>query len=156
ISYAIAIYPYMAEQSDEFDVTVGDTFIIISRARGWWVVQRNRQGTGVVKADFSKQGWVPAGCLLETNQPIASAIREAWEKRGMGHDKDENLPTGKAVASTEQPIAASFSETPILPMSIVSTSFPGIAFMDYKKKGESELDMRIHLTFTRGTTIGAM
>ena len=26
----------------------GDTFVIISRARGWWVVQRDPEGTGIV------------------------------------------------------------------------------------------------------------
>ncbi|KAF9258931.1 hypothetical protein L218DRAFT_1004455 [Marasmius fiardii PR-910] len=141
ISYAIAIYPYMAEQTDEFDVVVGDTFIILSRARGWWVVQRDPKGTGVVEADVSKQGWVPAGCLLETNQPVASAIREAREKKGMGDDEDGETTIGGGEADAEQPIAASSSKTPILPLSIISTSFPGIALMDYKKKGEEELDL---------------
>ncbi|KAL0580457.1 hypothetical protein V5O48_001527 [Marasmius crinis-equi] len=139
ISYAIAIYPYMAEQADEFDVVVGDTFIILSRARGWWVVQRDPKGTGVVEADISRQGWVPAGCLLETNQPVAGAIKEAREKKGMGNEE-----VGEAVEGGEdgeQPIAASSSKTPILPLSIISTSFPGIALMDYKKKGEEELDL---------------
>ncbi|KAG7093747.1 hypothetical protein E1B28_007398 [Marasmius oreades] len=141
ISYAIAIYPYMAEQTDEFDVVVGDTFIILSRARGWWVVQGDPKGTGVVEADVSKQGWVPAGCLLETNQPIASAIRQAREKKGMGDDADGETATGDREADAEQPIASSSSKTPILPLSIISTSFPGIALMDYKKKGEEELDL---------------
>ncbi|OCH87509.1 hypothetical protein OBBRIDRAFT_759549 [Obba rivulosa] len=120
VSYAVAIYPYMAEQEDEFDVVVGDTFIILSRARGWWVVQRDPAGSGTVEPDSSKQGWVPAGCLLETNVPVASAIAEATA-RG-----NEPSPAGT---------------TPILPLSILSTSFPGIALMDYKKKGEEELDL---------------
>ncbi|RXW23913.1 hypothetical protein EST38_g1955 [Candolleomyces aberdarensis] len=117
ISYAVAIYPYMAEMEDEFDVVVGDTFIILSRARGWWVVQRDPSGSGVVDPDTVKQGWVPAGCLLETRVPVASAIAEAASKGSSG------------------------SKTPILPLSIISTSFPGIALMDYKKKGEEELDL---------------
>ncbi|EAU90591.1 protein kinase regulator [Coprinopsis cinerea okayama7 len=117
ISYAVAIYPYMAEQDDEFDVVVGDTFIILSRAKGWWVVQRDPSGSGIVDTDIVKQGWVPAGCLLETRVPVASAIAEAAAKGGSG------------------------SKTPILPLSIISTSFPGIALMDYKKKGEEELDL---------------
>ncbi|TFK18985.1 protein kinase regulator [Coprinopsis marcescibilis] len=117
ISYAVAIYPYMAEQDDEFDVVVGDTFIILSRAKGWWVVQRDPSGSGIVDADIVKQGWVPAGCLLETRVPVASAIAEAAARGGSG------------------------SKTPILPLSIISTSFPGIALMDYKKKGEEELDL---------------
>ena len=33
------------------------------------------------------------------------------------------------------------SNTPILPLSIMSTSFPGIALMDYNKKGDKELDL---------------
>lgn len=127
VSYAVAIYPYMAEQEDEFDVVVGDTFVILSRARGWWVVQRDPTGSGVVDTDTSKQGWVPAGCLLETNVPVASAIAEA-------------TALSKAAGSSELPLAAD-SKTPILPLSIISTSFPGIALMDYKKKGEEELDL---------------
>ncbi|KAI9461479.1 hypothetical protein HD554DRAFT_2130004 [Boletus coccyginus] len=124
VSYAVAIYPYMAEQEDEFDVVVGDTFVILSRARGWWVVQRDPTGSGVVDTDTSKQGWVPAGCLLETNVPVASAIAEA-------------TAAAKAAGSSD----VSENKTPILPLSIISTSFPGVALMDYKKKGEEELDL---------------
>ncbi|KAG1746713.1 uncharacterized protein EDB91DRAFT_1236126 [Suillus paluster] len=107
VSYAVAIYPYMAEQEDEFDVVVGDTFVILSRARGWWVVQRDPTGSGVVDTDTSKQGWVPAGCLLETNVPVASAIAEA-------------TAASKASGSCDLPLAAD-SKTPILPLSIIST-----------------------------------
>ncbi|KAF9462929.1 hypothetical protein BDZ94DRAFT_1219040 [Collybia nuda] len=127
ISYAVAIYPYMAEQEDEFDVVVGDTFVILSRARGWWVVQRDPTGSGIVETDTAKQGWVPAGCLLETNVPVASAIAEATAAKG-------SLNSGS-------PPQTPISKTPILPLSIISTSFPGIALMDYKKKGEEELDL---------------
>lgn len=101
--------------------------MILSRARGWWVVQRDPTGSGVVDTDTSKQGWVPAGCLLETNVPVASAIAEA-------------TALSKAAGSSEMPLAAD-SKTPILPLSIISTSFPGIALMDYKKKGDEELDL---------------
>jgi len=127
VSYAVAIYPYMAEQDDEFDVVVGDTFVILSRARGWWVVQRDPTGSGVVDTDTSKQGWVPAGCLLETNVPVASAIAEATALK----------PSSSGSSPPHSPI----SKTPILPLSIISTSFPGIALMDYKKKGDEELDL---------------
>ncbi|KAI0091726.1 hypothetical protein BDY19DRAFT_983959 [Irpex rosettiformis] len=125
VSYAVAIYPYMAEQEDEFDVVVGDTFIITSRARGWWVVQRDPAGSGLVEPDPTKQGWVPAGCLLETNVPVAAAIAEATTRAGV---------TG-ALPSTPP------GATPILPLSILSTSFPGVALTDYRKKGEEELDL---------------
>ncbi|KAI6112886.1 hypothetical protein F5141DRAFT_1110142 [Pisolithus sp. B1] len=123
VSYAVAIYPYMAEQVDEFDVVVGDAFVILSRARGWWVVQRDPTGSGAVDTDTSKQGWVPAGCLLETNVPVASAIAEATAAARASGASDAD------------------SKTPILPLSIISTSFPGVALMDYKKKGDEELDL---------------
>ncbi|KAJ7272556.1 hypothetical protein B0H12DRAFT_1292213 [Mycena haematopus] len=131
VSYAVAIYPYMAEQEDEFDVVVGDTFIILSRARGWWVVQRDPTGSGIVDTDLVKQGWVPAGCLLETKVPVASAIAEATAAKG----------SGSSSSSSDSPPDTPVSKTPILPLSIISTSFPGIALMDYKKKGEEELDL---------------
>lgn len=72
--------------------------------------------------DIVKQGWVPAGCLLETNVPVASAIAEATAAKG-------TIVSGEA------------SKTPILPLSIISTSFPGVALMDYRKKGDEELDL---------------
>ncbi|TRM60727.1 hypothetical protein BD626DRAFT_549464 [Schizophyllum amplum] len=129
VSYAVAIYPYMAEQDDEFDVVVGDTFVILSRSRGWWVVQRDPTGSGVIDPDVSKQGWVPAGCLLETNVPVASAIAEATA--ATGSNAGSPPPTPSRVQQ----------RTPILPLSIISTSFPGVALMDYAKKGDEELDL---------------
>ena len=104
----------------------GDTFVILSRARGWWVVQRDPTGNGILDPDTSKQGWVPAGCLLETNVPVASAIAEANAARASANGSPPSSPASK---------------TPILPLSILSTSFPGVALMDYRKKGEEELDL---------------
>jgi len=97
----------------------GDTYIILSRSRGWWVVQRDPTGSGVIDPNIAKQGWVPAGCLLETNVPVASAIAEAKGNSGSGDS----------------------SRTPILPLSIISTSFSGVALMDYNKKGDEELEL---------------
>lgn len=98
----------------------------MSRARGWWVVQRDPTGNGILDTDTSKQGWVPAGCLLETNVPVATAIAEANAARA---------------SSTGSPPPSPASKTPILPLSILSTSFPGVALMDYRKKGEEELNL---------------
>jgi hypothetical protein len=100
--------------------------VILSRARGWWVVQRDDAGTGHVDADTTKQGWVPAGCLLETRLPVASAIAEAASASGSSSSSTTEIDGGKR---------------PILPLSIVSTSFPGTALMDYRGKGEEELDL---------------
>ena len=98
----------------------GDTFVIISRARGWWVVQRDSEGRGLVETEPSKQGWVPAGCLLETKVPVSVAIEEA-----------ANATRSNTSTSPEQ-----VSRTPILPLSILSTSVPGVALMEYRKKGD--------------------
>lgn len=57
--------------------------------------------------------------------PVASAIAEA---------------TAAKKGSAETPETPA-SKTPILPLSIISTSFPGIALMSYQKKGEEELDL---------------
>jgi hypothetical protein len=112
--------------SDGLLVHRGDTFVIISRARGWWVVQRDSEGRGLVETDPSKQGWVPAGCLLETKVPVSVAIEEAASA------------TRSNTSSPPEPL----SRTPILPLSILSTSFPGVALMEYRKKGEEELDLQ--------------
>ncbi|PVF99872.1 hypothetical protein CPB86DRAFT_846078 [Serendipita vermifera] len=125
-SYALAIYPYSAEQEDEFDVSVNDTFIIYSKARGWWIVAKDPTGTGhAEEGSQSRQGWVPAGCLLETNQPVALAIQDAAALRGTDS-------YGRLLDN---------DRTPIMPSSIVSTSYPGIALMDYRRKGDEELDL---------------
>lgn len=95
------------------------------------MVQRDPTGSGVVDTDIVKQGWVPAGCLLETNVPVASAIAEATAAKG----------SNSGSSNSESPPGTPVSNTPILPLSIISTSFPGIALTDYKKKGEEELDL---------------
>ena len=104
----------------------GDTFIILSRARGWWVVQRDPNANGIVEADAAKQGWVPAGCLLEVKVPLARAIEEANAKGA-----NVSLPASSGPSTS----------LPILPLNILSTSFPGIALMEYRRKGEEELDL---------------
>jgi len=95
------------------------------------VVQRDPTGSGIVDTDVVKQGWVPAGCLLETKVPVASAIAEATAAKG----------SASGSSGSDSPPDTVVSKTPILPLSIISTSFPGIALMDYKKKGEEELDL---------------
>ena len=81
-----------------------------------YVVQRDPEGSGLVDPEPIKQGWVPAGCLLETSVPVATAIAEATARAGgVGNEQQSD----------------SF-RTPILPLSILSTSFPGIALMEYR------------------------
>ncbi|GAA5943117.1 Ste50p [Sporobolomyces koalae] len=127
--YCIAIYPYLAEREDEFDVAVGDTFIILSKTKGWWVVHRDvpPPASSLSSSTSSnpdqppqarKSAWVPAGCLLETSVPPLSLV-QAW-----------NAP-----ASTSEGSATSNAASiPILPSYVVSVSTPGIALMDYSPR----------------------
>ena len=113
------------------------SFIIFNKAKGWWVVQRDPNGTGDIVTDSSKSGWVPAGmsetnphippnrciscsgCLLEVSQPV-------------GPVDPQYITEGKP------PLA----DQPILPDMIISSSFQGIALMDYDPKGEDELALK--------------
>lgn len=107
-----------------------DTYIILSRTKGWWVVQRDVDGTGQV--DETTKGWVPAGCLLETTVPPATAVSEA----------KSSSPSYTGGYTINGEASSPLLKAPILPTSIISTSFPGIALMNYSAKGEYEL----HLT----------
>jgi bZIP factor len=106
-----------------------EKFIIRARAPGWWAVQRDPTGSGILDIDLDKHGWVPAGCLLETNVPVASAIATAAKSGSSGSSSGDSLP--------EMPV----SKMPILPLSIISTSLLAIGLMDYKKKEEEKLDL---------------
>ena len=88
-------------------------------------MQRDPQGTAIVDSDTTKQRWVPAGCLLETRIPVATAIAEAMRVPG----------------PNSEPSPVPVTKNPILPLQIVSTSLPGYALMDYRKKGDEELDL---------------
>jgi protein STE50 len=158
-TYAIAIYPYVSEREDEFDVAVGDTFIVKSKAKGWWVVQRDARAKGhpivegvVRNIDGTprnggeiKSGWVPAGCLLETRQPLSSIVTLP---QGEGGDPIAaqvlNSPTspktpqaGSRMEDGQAKELASFmASVPIPPSLITSTSTPGILLMDYNNTEE--------------------
>ncbi|GAA5883874.1 hypothetical protein JCM3774_003772 [Rhodotorula dairenensis] len=127
--YCIAIYPYLAEREDEFDVAVGDTFAILSKTKGWWVVHRDQASPAPSSASSPnpdrqrparKSAWVPAGCLLETSVPPLSLLPAAADPASHGN-------------------AAS---VPIPPSLVVSVSTPGVALMDYSPRGSGELDVR--------------
>lgn len=154
-TYSIAIYPYVSERDDEFDVNVGDTFIVLSKAKGWWVVQRDSLGEGIGDVeeiegeDNSREveirsGWVPAGCLLETSQPLAKVMTPAVESpmaaaqaqgpnaanasHGGAVSSAASTPTGPTTPHGDVDMATA----PIPPSVITSTSTPGIMLMDYK------------------------
>ena len=111
-SFCVAIYPYLAEGPDEFDVDIGDTFVVIAKAKGWWVVHRD---SGSSSDHHRKSAWVPAGCLLETNVSVLS------------------LPGAQG---------RNASKAPISPSNILSVSTAGVVLMDYSQSGADELEAR--------------
>lgn len=93
VSYAVAIYPYESDHDDEFDMQAGDTFVVLSKVKGWRALRRDSgaDGRGDVYLASSNAapeiwtGWVPAGCLLEIKRPLAQMVKaplplddEAW------------------------------------------------------------------------------
>mgnify|MGYP002717330548 FL=1 len=84
ISHAVAIYPYVSERGDEFDIQPGDTFIVLSKCKGWWALRRDSVADGrgdVFLLDPVKlgveiwTGWAPSGCLLELTRPMATILQ---------------------------------------------------------------------------------
>ncbi|KAL1406181.1 hypothetical protein Q8F55_007869 [Vanrija albida] len=116
VTYALSIYPYIADRTDEFDVAVGATFVVMQKAKGWWFVQKDPEGAGKIVSDPLRAAWVPAGCLLEMSAPVQSV-----SPRSPGR-----FP-GRA---------------PIRPSSIMSSSYPGVVLMDYVAKDENELSLK--------------
>ncbi|WWC86042.1 uncharacterized protein L201_000913 [Kwoniella dendrophila CBS 6074] len=117
VTYAVAIYPYIADRQDEFNVAVGSTYVILSKAKGWYIVQKDPDGLG--KSNDPTQGWVPAGCLLELSQPISLVSPTA---------------TGE--------IATYPGLSPLPPDTILSSSYAGNVLMDYEAKGDAELSLK--------------
>ncbi|WVW82070.1 hypothetical protein I302_104075 [Kwoniella bestiolae CBS 10118] len=117
VTYAVAIYPYIADRQDEFNVAVGSTYVILSKAKGWYIVQKDPDGLG--KSSDPTQGWVPAGCLLELSQPISLVSPH---------------PSGD--------IAPYPGLSPLPPSAIISSSYAGNVLMDYEAKGDAELSLK--------------
>ncbi|KIR67533.1 protein kinase regulator [Cryptococcus bacillisporus CA1873] len=117
VTYGVAIYPYCRDREDEFDVPVGSTYVIRSKNKGWYIVNRDPDATGI--PNNYTQGWVPAGCLLELNQPM-SIISPS--------------PDGQ--------IAPYPGLAPLPPSHIISSSYAGFVLMDYVSKGDDELTLK--------------
>ncbi|KAL7423775.1 hypothetical protein Q5752_001359 [Cryptotrichosporon argae] len=115
VTYAVAIYPYIKDRADEFDVAVGSTYVVLSKTKGWWIVQKDPDALGKITPDPTQSGWVPAGCLIETSVPI-------------GASAPPDCPPGRA------PFPAS---------ACMSSSHASPVLMDYQASTEDELSVRV-------------
>ncbi|KAH7097106.1 hypothetical protein BKA62DRAFT_624260, partial [Auriculariales sp. MPI-PUGE-AT-0066] len=123
-AYAVAIYPHTAEQEQELDVEVGDCFILLNRTDVWWSVQRDATGMGDVNEENGEIGWVLAGCLLEISMPVSQAFFEALRTK-----------------ASQAVLAVNASRRPILPQSINSANFLGVAMADHHTNVHDELEL---------------
>ncbi|KAI5122448.1 hypothetical protein M0805_008760 [Coniferiporia weirii] len=133
ISFAVAIFPFKTGRGGAFDVVPGDSFIVLSRNKIRWVVQRDPTGTGVID-DIHERGRVPPGCLLETDVPIAVATAAACAAQ-----------TSSGL-SPSKPVGGS-SSAPILPVNVLSEGFVDLVQTGHEKLDESGLDL------TRGDVV---
>ncbi|WFD19122.1 hypothetical protein MCAP1_001344 [Malassezia caprae] len=123
VSYAVAIYPYESDREDEFDVQAGDTFVVLSKAKGWWALRRDSgaDGRGDVYLASSNAvpeiwtGWVPAGCLLEIKRPLAQMVEAP-------------------LTLTDQAWLTHMIEAPIPVDVVVSQGTAAVALMDFESK----------------------
>ena len=152
ISFAVAVYPYESDREDEYDVATGDTFVVLSKSKGWWTVRRDsvadgrgdvympqlRPSTDPVPAQghvpFTEiwTGWVPAGCLLELHRPLAECLH------GTGNPSPATsiaLNTqARGVISPTARLRAELINVPI-PLSIVaSQGSTGTMLLDYESR----------------------
>ncbi|BGP39738.1 hypothetical protein JCM10450v2_003707 [Rhodotorula kratochvilovae] len=146
--YCIAIYPYLAEREDEFDVAVGDTFVILSKTKGWWVVHRDQPSASLSSSTSSnpdhsaaprKSAWVPAGCLLETSVPPLSLLPSSADAAS---SPSLSKPSSSSASAGVPAHEGNAALVPIPPGVVVSVSTPGVALMDYVPRGAGELEVR--------------
>ncbi|KAJ3093069.1 Adaptor for signal transduction [Quaeritorhiza haematococci] len=69
---AVAIYEYKGERDDELDVAIGDRFTILNRDTGWCMVEKD-----------GKRGWIPAGCLLESEDREDEEVDTSVPQKGI-------------------------------------------------------------------------
>lgn len=116
LSYAVAIYPYESDREDEFDVRAGDTFIVLSKAKGWWALRRDSaaDGRGDVYLASSHAvaeiwtGWVPAGCMLEIKRPLAQMVEAPLtlpEPAWLAHMIEAPIPVDAVVSQGTTAVA---------------------------------------------------
>jgi protein STE50 len=138
ITYAIAIFPYTAENEGELDVTPGSAFVVFPQSSTWCIAQQDPRGQGIFDGSDARQGWVPLGCFLKVNVPIATAVAEARERRAPGKSDRAGSSAGSSGSSRTR---GRFTTEPILPARIESRGQPGVILVDYKNRGEHELEV---------------
>ncbi|WFD06599.1 hypothetical protein MVES1_001952 [Malassezia vespertilionis] len=143
-TFAIAIYPYESERDDEFDVKVGDTFIILSKTKGWWALRRDSVANGEGDIIFPVQdhtqpdhtprveiwtGWAPAGCLLETTRPMAEMVYAGGITSPASSIAHTTI--GYNPLSPTQVLHAELANAPISLSIVSSAGTRGVLLVDY-------------------------
>jgi hypothetical protein len=54
----------------------GSAFVILDKTKGWWVVQKDPNGTGDVQVDVAKSGWVPAGTYRTLRDSLVTSAED--------------------------------------------------------------------------------
>lgn len=123
----------------------GTAFIILNKAKGWWVVQKDHGGSGDTLVDKSQSGWVPAGesFVFWAHTLFAPGASVSFDTRFLllGCLLEVSHPIGPS-GGTNRSDVAPLARTPISPGSIISSSFQGVVLMDYEAGGEDELPLK--------------
>ncbi|KAH8832435.1 hypothetical protein DL96DRAFT_655532 [Flagelloscypha sp. PMI_526] len=122
-SYAVAIYPFVAERPGQIDVEVDDRFIILSKNDACCTVQTDLTGIMDYKAGAAVEGIAPPGCFLQLTMPFANATRLA--------------------AKANPEFVSSNGFAPILPHTIMSSTFAGTVLRDFNGRGYGELSVNV-------------
>ena len=142
-TYAVAVYPYESDREDEFDVRAGDTFIVLSKARGWWALRRDSVADGhgdvyvpnmhtPAGVPYSEiwTGWVPAGCLLELYRPLAEVLPgRAGADSPAASIARYTLPQGPS--NPTQTLRSQLVSVPIPPSIVASSGSSGSMMVDF-------------------------
>lgn len=111
--------------------------MILSKAKGWYIVQKDPDGMGKIVPDQALSGWVPAGTL-----PVSSKQYGTYTYHSSGCLLELSSPVSIVSPAATENVPAYPGLLPLAPSAVMSSSYPGVALMDYQAKGEGELSLR--------------
>ena len=106
----------------------------MSKAKGWYIVQKDPGGMGKIIPDQSKSGWVPAGMWH---------VLKEWPKVLILQGCLLELSSAIAVSAPPTDLNITYPGlSPLSPNTIISSSYPGLVLMDYGSKSSDELTLK--------------